>query len=147
VVDNAGGVGLVYENDVHWTSSTRFYRPVTMCNDLVTDLLGTRLGPAQVSSLAHPLVSPGYEMGIPTAASSSMMSNAAPSETAEPVERDARSVLFPATSRQYSSIPSSLRGLHAQNLDHQMVESPQCLGLRTSKMRMTASALRKNAEE
>jgi hypothetical protein len=60
--------------------------------------------------------------------SSSMKSNAAPSETAEPVELGARSVLFPTTTRQYSSISSSLRGLHAQNSDHQRLRARSVSG-------------------
>jgi len=48
--------------------------------------------------------------------SPSMKSNAAPSETAY-VELDTRSV-FSTTTRQFSSISSSLFSLHAQNPDH-----------------------------
>ena len=57
-----------------------------------------------------------------------MKSNAAPSETAEPVELGARSVVFPTTTREYSSISSLLRGLHAQNSDYQRVRARSALG-------------------
>src|SRR5258708_7902631 len=59
--------------------------------------------------------------------SSSIKSNAASSET-ESVELGARSVLFPTTMRQYSSISSSPSGLHAQNSDHQRLRARSVSG-------------------
>jgi hypothetical protein len=58
----------------------------------------------------------------------SMKSNADPSGTAKPVELGARSVQFPITARQYSSISSSLRGLHTQNSDNQWLRARSTSG-------------------
>jgi hypothetical protein len=63
-------------------------------------------------------------------------SDAVPSETAEPVELGARSVLFPTTTRQYASISSSLRSLHAQNSDHQRSRACSVTGRSTPKLRI-----------
>ena len=40
VVDDAGGVGLVCVNDVHWTCRTRFQGPMIMRNDLIVGSAG-----------------------------------------------------------------------------------------------------------
>jgi hypothetical protein len=60
-----------------------------------------------------------------------MKSNTAPSGTAEAVELGVTPVLFPTMIRQYSSISSSLRGLHAVaqiKLRPPIIERTQHLG-------------------
>jgi hypothetical protein len=122
--------------------------PLSCATTSPLDLLETRSGPSVGNqSRSSSGVARLLEGDPDSGTSSSMKSNAAPSETAEPVELGARSVLLPTTTRQYSSISSSLRGLHAQNSDHQRLRACSVSGLLTSNMRMTASAPRKNAEE
>ena len=67
MVDNAGGVGPVYENDVRWTCGTRFSGPIIVRNNVVIKT-GLCVG-IQSHSFSSVGVSLGYSMGIPTAGS------------------------------------------------------------------------------
>jgi hypothetical protein len=59
---------------------------------------------------------------------SSMKRKAAPSETVVPSELEMRSVLFPTTTRQYSSMSSSASGAQARNSDHHRVRACSVAG-------------------
>jgi hypothetical protein len=113
-----------------WVSSTRMMStglaapdsrdPLPCARTSSSDPLETWSGPCiGIQSRSSSGVARLLDGDPDSGTSSPMKSNAAPSETVDPVELGARSVLFPTTTRQYSSISSSLRGLRAQNSDHQ----------------------------
>ena len=116
VMDNAGGVGLIYLDDVRWTCTSQFLESVIMHDDLIVGFTGDAVKILiGIQSRSSSGVARRLDVDPGSGTSSPMKPNGAPSGATELVEI--------VTLRQYSSDFSSLRDMHAQNFDHQRLRA------------------------